>query len=162
MRAKASLFVAVAVGVLLFLVAGTASAIPPTTDRFSASGSALFVSCAGFDIIVNYDFVAMTTYYYDQNGNLVRVRRYGHGTGELVNTANGNTLTGSSPSMFFDNYETQTTTQVGLILHNTIPGQGIVALDAGRVVIDWATGAVIFEGGPHPGNAGVDWCTLLA
>jgi hypothetical protein len=162
MRARVGLIVAIAVGVVSLAVAASASATPPTTERFSDSGTAFWTSCDGFDIIVNFEFTAMVTEYYDQNGDLVRVRGFFRGTGELVNTETGKTLTGSSPSMFFDNYRTETTTLVGLQFHNNVPGQGIVALDAGRIVIDWATGEVIFEAGPHPGFEGIDWCALLA
>jgi hypothetical protein len=44
----------------------------------------------------------------------------------------------------------------------TSRGQGIVALDAGRIVIDWATDEVILGAGPHRGFDGIDWCAMLA
>jgi hypothetical protein len=162
MRRKVRTVVAIVVGVVSLAVASSASAIPPKTERFSQSGTGFWTSCEGFDIIVNFEFTGMITEFYDQNGDLVRVRGWFHGTGELVNTETGRTETGSSPSMFFDNFRTETTSVVGLQFHNNVPGQGIVALDAGRIVIDWATDEVIFEAGPHPGFEGIDWCAILA
>jgi hypothetical protein len=143
-------------------VAASASATPPKTERFSESGTTFWASCDGFDIIVNFKFTAMITEFYDANGELVRVRGFFLGSGQLVNTVTGETNTGSGPSMFFDNFRAETTTFVGLNFHNTVPGLGIVPLDAGRIVIDWATDDVVFEAGPHPGFEGIDWCAILA
>ena len=162
MRRKLGSILAIAVGVVSLAVAAPASAIAPQTERFSDSGTRFWASCEGFDIIVNFEVTAMITEFYDQNGDLVRVRGSFRGTGELVNTVTGKTETGSSPSVFFDNFRTETTSIVGLGLHNNVPGQGIVALDAGRIVIDWATDEVIFEAGPHPDFDAIDWCAILA
>jgi hypothetical protein len=51
----------------------------------------------------------------------------------------------------------------GSVFHITIPGLGIVQLDAGIITFDPETGEVLFEGGPH-GNfhLGTDYCALLA
>jgi hypothetical protein len=51
---------------------------------------------------------------------------------------------------------------VGLIFRNNIPDQGIVALSAGRITFNLDTGEVVFEGGPHPEFAQIDWCSMLA
>jgi hypothetical protein len=162
MRRTGRCIVAVVATVVSLAVAAPASAIAPKTERFSESGTVPFASCDGFDIIVNFEQTVMITEFYDRNGDLVRVRGWFHGTGELVNTVTGKTETGSSPSMFFDNFRTETTSIVGLQFHNNVLGEGIVALDAGRIVIDWGTDEVIFEAGPHPGFEGIDWCSILA
>jgi hypothetical protein len=145
-----------------FGIAVPAQAIPPKTDSFSDAGTDFWASCDGFDIIVNFHFTARVTEFYNADGDLVRVRGYFHGTGELVNTETGKTNTGSGPSIFFDNFRTETTTFVALTFHNTVPGEGAVGIDAGRIVIDWATDEVIFEAGLHPGFDGIDWCAMLA
>jgi hypothetical protein len=162
MRRRLRSIVAVAAGLASLAVAAPASASPPKTERFSQSGTSFWASCEGFDIIVNFEFTAMMTEFYDRNGDLVRVRGWSRGTGELVNTVTGKTETGSGPNIFFDDFRTETTSIVGLQFHNNVPGQGAVALDAGRIVIDWATDEVIFEAGPHPGFEGIDWCAILA
>jgi hypothetical protein len=152
----------VIVGLAFLGVAAPAQATPPNTERFSDSGTSPWASCDGFDIIVNFEFTARITEFYDADGDLVRVRGYFHGTGELVNTVTGKANTGSGPSISFDNFRTETTTIVALNFHNTVPGQGAVGIDAGRIVIDWATDEVIFEAGLHPGFDGIDWCSMLA
>ena len=161
-RRRLRLALIVIVSLAFFGVAVPAQAIPPKTDTFSDSGTADWTSCDGFDIIVNFEFTARVTEFYDANGDLVRVRGYFHGTGELVNTVTGKTNTGSGPSISFENLRTETITFVALTFHNTVPGQGAVGIDAGRIVIDWATNEVIFEAGLHPGFDGIDWCSMLA
>jgi hypothetical protein len=156
-------FILIVAVTLAFLgIAAPAQANAPKTESFSDSGTAFWTSCDGFDIIVNFDFTARVTEFYDVNGDLVRVRGYFHGAGELVNTVTGKTNTGSGPTIFFDNFRTETTTIVALNFHNTVPGEGAVGIDAGRIVIDWATGEVSFEAGLHPGFDGIDWCSMLA
>jgi hypothetical protein len=102
------------------------------------------------------------TAFFDQQGNLVREQIHFQGTGELVNTVTGKTETGSSPTMEIVDYKRGTDTTVGLVFHNNIPGQGIVALAAGRITFNLDTGELIFEGGPHPDFDEIDWCSMLA
>jgi len=56
--------------------------------------------------------------------------------------------------------EAGTETTVGLVFHNNVPGEGIVALQAGRVTVD-EDGNVLFSAGPQPGFEGIDWCSIL-
>ena len=44
-------------------------------------------------------------------------------------------------------------TSVGLSYHVTVPGEGVVLLQAGRLVFDEA-GEVVFEAGPHQVRGG--------
>jgi hypothetical protein len=162
MRRRLRLILIVIVSLAFLGVAAPAQAIPPKTERFSDSGTQPWTSCDGFDIIVNFELTARITEFYDANGDLVRVVGYFHGTGELVNTVTGKTNTGSGPTIVFDNLRTEATTIVALNFHNTVPGEGAVGIDAGRIVIDWATDEVIFEAGLHPGFDGIDWCSMLA
>lgn len=67
------------------------------------------------------------------------------------NTVTGKTNTGSGPNIFFDDVRSETTTTVALFFHNTVPGEGAVGVEAGRIVADWETDEVIFEAGRHPG-----------
>jgi hypothetical protein len=127
MRRRSRFPVALALGLCSLALASPASAVPPLMDRFHVEGTDFWTSCDGFDIIVNFEFDAAITEFYDTAGELVRVQGHFHGTGELVNTVTGKPETGSSPTMFIDNLKTGTFTVVGLGFHNNIPGQGIVA-----------------------------------
>lgn len=50
----------------------------------------------------------------------------------------------------------------GSIFRITLPGQGIVAQDTGKILFDPVTGEKLFEAGPHEAFDGdVDFCALL-
>lgn len=50
----------------------------------------------------------------------------------------------------------------GSIFRITMPGQGIVAQDTGKILFDPVTGEKLFEAGPHEAFDGdVDFCALL-
>jgi hypothetical protein len=153
---------ALALGVGSLAFAAPASAVPPDIERFHFEGTQPWTSCDGFDIIINFSVDGLYTAFFDQQGNLVREQIHFQGTGELVNTVTGKTETGSSPTMEIVDYKRGTDTTVGLVFHNNIPGQGIVALAAGRITFNLATGEVLFEGGPHPDMDEIDWCSMLA
>jgi hypothetical protein len=162
MRGLLKLVSMMAGALVLLSTATMAHAVPPKTETFADAGTGFWASCDGFDIIVNFEFTGRTTEFYDAQGDLVRVRGYFHGTGELVNTVTGKTNTGSGPNIFFDDVRSETTTTVALFFHNTVPGEGAVGVEAGRIVVDWETDEVIFEAGRHPGPDGIDWCSILA
>jgi hypothetical protein len=153
---------ALALAVCSLAFASPASAAPPDIEPFHFEGTDPFTSCDGFDIIVNFEVDGLYTAFFDQQGNLVREQIHVRGTGELVNTVTGKTETGSSPVTVIVDYRRGTETTVGLIFHNNIPGEGIVALSAGRITFNLDTGEVVFEGGPHPEFDEIDWCSMLA
>jgi hypothetical protein len=153
---------ALALGVCSLAFAFPASAVLPDIEPFHFEGTEPFTSCDGFDIIINFEVDGLYTAFFDQQGNLVREQIHIRGTGELVNTVTGKTETGSSPTMVIVDYKRGTETTVGLIFHNNIPGEGIVALSAGRITFNLDTGEVVFEGGPHPEFDEIDWCSMLA
>jgi hypothetical protein len=67
--------------------------------------------------------------------------------------------------MLIYDYQAGTLEQVGLVFHNNIPGQGIVALTADRLVYagfdEFGTpiGDPVFVAGPH---GDIDWCAIMA
>jgi hypothetical protein len=160
-RCVLQVLLALALGVCLLAFAAPALAVSPEFHPFHLEGTQLVANCDGFDVIVNYQIDGLYTGFYDKQGNLVREQIQFRGTGELVNTVTGKTETGSSPAMEIVDYKRGTDTTVGLIFHNNIPGQGIVALAAGRIIFNLDTGEVVFEGGPHDIDQ-IDWCSMVA
>jgi hypothetical protein len=153
---------------LTLALSGTAIAAPPQTTRtFDITGSTFWTSCPGFDIRVDYSFDVADTLFFDQSGSVTREQLHFRGTGTLVNTVTGKTNTGSSPTMDVYDYKRGTFTEVGLTFHNTMPGAGIVALTAGKIVFaldadGQPTGDPLFVAGPHPGFDNIDWCSLVS
>lgn len=139
-----------------------AEPITHTSETFEVSGTIdPWFTCDGFHLILTYAATVRVTEYFNADGDLVRARIYGHGSGTFVNSVTGASNTGSSPSIYFQDYIAGTTTIVGRLNHNNLPGEGNVALDAGRIVFDMETGEVIFSAGPHPGEANIDWCSIV-
>ena len=133
-----------------------------TTDSETFTGTIEgWRECDGFVINLEFDVTLRITQYYDANGNLVRERVKAYGTGTLINSETGETNTGSSPQIYFNDFIEGTETTVGRRNHNNLPGEGNVALDAGRIVIDMQTGEVLFSAGPHPGEENIDWCSVV-
>jgi hypothetical protein len=142
-------------------VAGPASAAQPTVETFHFEGTNQpWTSCEGFDIVLNYSVDVVERTFYDNAGAPTRIQAQARGYGQLVNTVTGATNTGASPSMQIVDLEAGTVTTVGLTFHNNLPGEGIVALEAGRITFDEEDN-VLFSAGPKPGFEGIDWCSIL-
>ena len=160
MRGRSRFLLVLALAMAPLALAAPASATQPTVETFHFEGTAPWVSCEGFDIIVNYTLDVVERTFSDNTGEPVRIQVQYQGEGELVNTVTGATNTGASPSMDITDLEAGTVTTVGLVFHNNLPGEGIVALQAGRITID-EDGNVLFSAGPQPGFEGIDWCAIL-
>jgi ABC-type glycerol-3-phosphate transport system substrate-binding protein len=160
MRGRSRFLLVLALALAPLALAAPASATPPTVETFHFEGTDPFVSCEGFDIIVNFSVDIVERTFYDNTGEPVRIQVQFQGEGELVNTVTGATNTGSGPTMDIIDLEAGTDTTVGLVFHNNLPGEGIVALQAGRITVD-EDGNVLFSAGPQPGFEGIDWCSIL-
>jgi hypothetical protein len=160
MRGRSRFLLVLALALAPLALAAPASATPPTVETFHFEGTDPFVSCEGFDIIVNFKVDVVERTFYDNTGEPIRIQIQVQGEGELVNTVTGATNTGSGPTMDIIDLEAGTDTTVGLVFHNNLPGEGIVALQAGRITVD-EDGNVLFSAGPQPGFEGIDWCSIL-
>jgi hypothetical protein len=160
MRGRFRFLLVAALAVVPLALAAPASATPPTVETFHEEGTQPFVSCDGFDIVVNFSVDIVERTFYDNTGEPIRIQIQVQGEGQLVNTVTRASNTGSGPIMVIVDLEAGTETTVGLVFHNNVPGEGIVALQAGRVTVD-EDGNVLFSAGPQPGFEGVDWCSIL-
>ena len=160
MRGRSRFLLVLALALAPLALAAPASAIEPTVETFHFEGTQPWVSCEGFDIIVNYSVDIVERTFYDNTGEPIRIQVQIQGEGQLVNTVTGASNTGSGPIMVIVDLEAGTETTVGLVFHNNVPGEGIVALQAGRVTVD-EDGNVLFSAGPQPGFEGIDWCSIL-
>jgi hypothetical protein len=102
----------------------------------------------GFDVTFVENGTFKTTTFYDSEGNVVKSIlsnfdvRY-----TSTATANGKTLSTNYPLVFIT--YTDADIRVGLRNAYHVPGEGVVLLDAGRLILDPATGEVTFEAGQH-------------
>jgi hypothetical protein len=143
--------------VLPCVLAAPALAVPPTTEVTEVElGEFAFVDeeLCGFPIMFDESGTFKVKTFYDAQGN--RVRTVVSNFNDRYNataTANGKTLATNYPLVIITsiNENDQEDLRIELGLRNAyrVPGAGVVLLDAGRVIIDQATGDVLFEAGQH-------------
>jgi hypothetical protein len=160
MRRRSRFLLVLALALVPLAFATPAAATPPTVETFHFEGTAPWASCEGFDIVVNFTLDVVERTFYDNTGEPIRIQAQFQGEGQLVNTVTGASNTGKSPAMDIVDLEAGTVTTVGLVFHNNLPGEGIVALQAGRITFG-EDGNVLFSAGPQPGFEGIDWCSIL-
>ena len=135
-----------------FLVASLvpAHAAAPVQDRFDFSYEAEpMASCGDFTILLDGAGTTHLTTYFDRHGAPARVTLHGHYSGLMTNPLNGNALA-DAPSVAFVTVDLQTgvQTSIGTYWNVTLPGEGVVVIEAGRLVFDGA-GPPVFIAGPH-------------
>jgi hypothetical protein len=146
-RIMTALFVLVALG----LTASPASAqqLPTTVVTTDVNFTVVDTALCGFEITFISNGTYKTTTYYDSTGNRVKsiLTNYNSRYTETA-TANGKTLTTNFPAVYITSYPSGASVQLGLRAAYTVPGAGVVLLDAGRISFD-PSGAVVFEAGQH-------------
>jgi len=143
MRAFLALTITAAVAALI--VATSASADPPSRDRWSASFS--FEddwTCPGTTIVQSNEERDTFT---ELSPTSSRFQRHGVATLE----ANGKTLTSNFSATIFQDTTTPVVKVVGTVYNVQVPGGGHLVLDAGNIVLDFSTDppTVLHVGGPH-------------
>jgi hypothetical protein len=163
-----------AAAALALAVTAPAHAAEVEHEPFEFSGEFLFFEgCpGGYDILLRFAVSGRATLWFDEQGDLVRIKEWTKGTGTLINSEDPTkTLTGSSPVVTVWDLRNMTFTVRGMSLHNNIPGEGRVAQDTGVLVFellsfdpetgDFETGELLHAGGKHPEFDAVDWCSMV-
>jgi hypothetical protein len=141
-----------------------------TITLYSVSGRMLTLN---FDVTASFDFdcpnvdLSETFTFHDTailsfraDGSIRRVDDHITYSGVITNNDTGATYRDPGHSLDRYNVDTGVSRTVGLIYNITIPGQGVVALDAGYLSFD-AFGNVTIHG-PHEVFDGLDLCEVLA
>jgi hypothetical protein len=139
--------------VLPCVFAAPALAVPPTTEVFEVEvGDFTDVNTelCGFPITFDESGTYKVKTFYDAQGNPVRsILSNFNARYNATATANGKTLSTNYPLAVITSFEKDLRLELGLRNAYRVPGAGVVLLDAGRVIIDRATGDVLFEAGQH-------------
>lgn len=152
-----------AVLVFAALAVGTApaSAVPPARETASFEITDFPVgSCGAFNILGNAEVTLRTTTFFDGGGNPTLVEVYVERRGNFVNSITGSAVTDFGTFTIFLDFQRGTQAWIGVVFHVNVPGEGVVALDAGSIVVSLdadvgtyfamaETIGVVFEGGPH-------------
>ena len=145
-----------------------AAAAPPVIQTFHDEGSFVFAGpCPnGVTLVGTFTEDVRVTTFFDKEGNPVRELIKVDYVGVVTNPETGESVENPSHTTIIVDLVEGTETQVGLIFKATVPGEGVVFHDVGRVFFD-AEGNVTFSGphdvltatGPHPVRA--HFCAAL-
>jgi hypothetical protein len=131
--------------------AAPALAVPPTTEEVTIEDfSFVDTELCGFPVTFTENGTFKVTTFYDDQGNPVEsILSNSNVRYTSSATANGKTLVTNYPLVIITSFEDGTRLELGLRNAYSVPGEGVVLLDAGRIVIDLVTGEVQFEAGQH-------------
>ena len=127
--------------------ASTAAATTPTSvDESFHRSIPNFVTCPGFTVRGEFDVSRTVMTFYANDGAIVRQVTHVHFTGELINTATGKSIPDEGNQIVTNDRTDGTTAVVGRVRVVTVPHEGEILAQVGRVVRD-ASGNVIFIAG---------------
>lgn len=144
-------------GALLALIAAAPSlAAPPTFTVIPVDNTFEFpyVSDAcGFPVVFHEEGRVKIAEHVDRSGSLTQVIITSiQWKIAFTNPATGASIESASPlpvKITFEPDGTELVARLGLNFALTVPGQGLISLETGKIVLDQA-GAIRFEAGPHP------------
>jgi len=113
----------------------------------------------GFKVLFSAVIDRTTLNFFDDTGTLVIRRRHNQFTGTLINSATGYTLPYEGEVNFVFDFQGGTTAITGGTKRIIVPGQGVLAIEAGRRVLDTSNGAIVEDDGQHDFDSHL--CTLL-
>lgn len=132
-----------------FVFVPTAAALEPTHQRFEVTRHINpFVTCSGFNVIGDFSVERDDMTFFDASGTPIKMVIHAHFVGTLTNSVTGASLSDDGSRIITFDLPNNTVTNTGLNLKVVVPGQGILVIDAGRIVID-AAGDITAEAGPH-------------
>ncbi len=140
-------------GVLLlltFVLVSTAVADKPLTFTRHFEFTDV-IDCVGFKAIGEFVEDHRVTVFFDNEGNPVGFQNHVEIQGTITNSVTDTTVSadGSKFTVFVD-FEDGTRTWAGKVIGITVAGEGIVILDAGKIVFDFpAHSDLIFVAGTH-------------
>jgi len=126
--------------VLSLYLVGVAMAVPPvtTTDEFVLHGEWIG-ECDGFTILAYGEHKSIQKLYFDQDSELTKIQvHYSIINGKVYNSEYPSRYLPEGPDhfRFVVDPDSGNLTQSGLALHVQVPGYGVIALNAGRIILD--------------------------
>jgi len=153
--------VGVAAAAALSIIPAQAADSGPVVFDVHIVRSGVFADCGSFAV----NFVANIDAHYEQffndSGQLVLERRHVQFTGTLTDATTGATLPYEGNFTRTFDFATGTVTLIGERRKTEVSGQGVLAIAAGRLVVDTRTGSLISESGQTDEGYSAAICTLL-
>ena len=119
----------------------------------------------GFTHTEDYQVTRTVTDFYDSKANVTREVLHIRFDGTATNDLTGKTLPVTGVRHLVFDFEAGTFTETGVLRHVTVPGQGIVLHQSGRIVLPLEDDlGPLFVAGPHQLAEGdvAAFCTALA
>jgi hypothetical protein len=140
------LVLAIAVAVPLAF-AEVAAADAPTIEQQTLHRSIPnFIQCPGFTVAGEFDVERTVMTFVDQNGTPIRQVIHVHFVGTLTNTSSGKSIPDEGNQIVTTDLLTGTSTTDGRVRVTTVPGEGAILFQVGRVVRDAAGNVIFFAG----------------
>ena len=146
-----TVLVSISIVLVFVLTPVPAGAGAPLIEEFdTVAVNEIFANCGNFLIIANGTGHSRLTTYFNRDGQPIRVQFHGHYSGTLTNSVTGEFLVDypSVANITFD-LVNGTQTNVGPFFNITVPGQGNVYFQVGRIVFD-GNGPPVFIAGQQP------------
>jgi hypothetical protein len=133
---------------VMLALAGSAFAANPERETIHEEGTEFIADCGDFDVLTDFvaDFAVIT--YFDSAGNLDYSRVHFAFHDFFYNSESGEGFAETNTGTTVSDASGAELTSSGLSYHVTVPGEGVVLLQAGRLEFD-AAGEVVFVAGPH-------------
>ena len=141
----------VLVTLIAFMPFSVASADGPVIEGpLHFEGTDVLADCGSFQVLDVYEQTEIFRWFYDQDGNLVKIVGENWGTDTFTNSVTGKAYPMSFHNNIFIDYSPapRRIANIGVIYRLVVPGAGAVFLDVGRLVFQRGSG-LIFEAGPH-------------
>jgi hypothetical protein len=149
---RVTLVLAVA-AIMAVMAASSAAAAPPEIEGpFHDEGTVVFAdqsACGDFQILDRYVFDFTFTTFFDKDGNPVRAIEQVYGTDTFINSVTGKEIAAPFHNTVHIDLTTGFGSLTGVVYRATVPGAGVVFLDAGRIVSNQDFSVVTFQAGPH-------------
>ena len=143
-----------ATAVVLFALGGVASAdkpegTPAPVRLEPETGTELIAECGEFDVLTDFVVDGQSTIFFDSAGNPDYARVHLRFVDFFYNSETGEGFTEHEHSnTLLDLPSGEEVTSSGVSYRVTVPGEGVVLLEAGRLEFNEA-GEVVFVAGPH-------------
>jgi hypothetical protein len=143
-----------AIAVVLFALAGVASADKPESTPAQVrlepeTGTDFIAECGEFDVLTDFVVDGHSTIFFDSDGNPDYARAHLRFVDFYYNSETGEGFTEHEHSnTLIDLPSGDEVTSTDVSYRVTVPGEGVVLLEAGRVEFNEA-GEIVFVAGPH-------------
>jgi hypothetical protein len=136
--------------IMVVMAASSAAAAKPEVDGpFHDEDTVFFADCGEFQILDRYVLDFTIRWFSDKDGNRIRGVEQVSGTDTFINSVTGKEIAAPFHNTVIIDPTTATGANNGVIYRVTVPGSGLVFIDAGRIVTNQAGTEITFQAGPH-------------